>query len=120
MEITKEFKLCSEGDIVSATVSEMCRLLNIIPFEYAMQVRLVYLDGTIIPQEIVKLTNDDILASFQNTVWNLTAVSLEASIPNSLAVPHMISDVFKNLMFIGAGADYKCDILEKIKNQASQ
>jgi len=41
----------------------MCRLLNIIPFEYALEVLMVYNDGLIIPKEIVKLSSEDVISS---------------------------------------------------------
>lgn len=119
LEIVKEHTLCVAGEVVSATVSAMCRMLNIIPFEYAMELRYVLLGDTLIPKEIISLTNDDILDGFKEGVKQLTAVSLGAAIPNSLAVPHMIKDSFKMLMAIGMEADYKFKALEDAINQAA-
>ena len=90
----------------------MCRLLNIVPFEYAMKVRIVYNKGTIIPKEVVQMTPESVLVDFQVAVRNLTAVSLEVSLPNALSVPHMLSEVFRNMLYIGASADLKFDALE--------
>jgi len=55
LEIVKEFHLCKTGDLVTETISHMCRMLNIIPFQYAMEVKFVYLNGSIIPQEVVNI-----------------------------------------------------------------
>ena len=60
LEVTKDFKLCTEGEIVSATVSHMCRMLDIIPFEYAMEVRLVFNKDGLIPKDIVQLSLEDV------------------------------------------------------------
>lgn len=53
IEITKDFNLCKKGEIVTETVSQMCRLLNIIPFHYALSIKVVYLEGCIIPNELL-------------------------------------------------------------------
>ncbi len=113
LEVVKDFKLCSTGELVTATVSHMCRLLNIIPFEYSLAVKLVYNDGLIIPKEIIQLNPEDIQAGIMAATTNLTAISLEAGLPNSLAAPQMLMNTFKNILFLGAGADLKFPALEK-------
>lgn len=107
LEIIKDFLLCEKGTLVTETVSHMCRMLGIIPFEYAMELQFVYVDGNIIPQEIISLTPEDIIKGFSEASTALTAISLGAGLPNSLSVPHMITGVFKNLLSIGISADYK-------------
>ena len=119
LEIIKEHTLCEKGEVVSATVSAMCRMLNIIPFEYAMELKYVLLGETLIPKEVIALTDEDILGGLTENVKQITAVALGAGIPNSLSVPHMIKDSFKMLMAIGMEADYKFKALEDALNQAA-
>lgn len=123
LEIIKDFLLCQKGDIVTETVSHMCKMLGIVPFEYAMELQFVYLDGQIIPQEIISMTNDDITDGIKNTVSALASISLGANLINSLSAPHMITNTFKNLMSIGISSDYKFKQLTEAleaKNNAPQ
>lgn len=60
-----------------------------------------------------------ILDSFKDSVRNLTSVSLGAYLPNNLSVPHMLGEVFKNVLFIGASADLKFDALNKALESAT-
>jgi len=55
---------------------------------------------------------EDVLSSFKNTVTCLTGCSLEAGLPNELSVPHMLMEAFKNVLYLGAGADLKFAELE--------
>ena len=48
----------------------------------------------------------------------MTALSLAAPLPNTLSVPHMLSEVFKNVLFMGAASDYKFEALENAMNKA--
>lgn len=107
LEIVKDYLLCGKGDIVTETVSHMCRMLNIIPFEYAMTLRYVFKDGQVIPEDIINMSTDDVLNGFRDTVRQMTSISLGASLPNGLSAPHMLSNVFKNMLSIGLVADYK-------------
>ncbi len=116
LEIIKDFKLCTTGDIVTESVSYMCRLLGIIPFEYALELLFVYKDNHIIPKEVIAMNDEDILQSLRNTYSDLTKISMGANLPNSLSVPHMLRNTFKNVLSIGLGADYKFKALEEAMN----
>ena len=120
IEINKDFKLCGKGEIVSETTSQMCRLLNIIPFEYAMALRVVLLNGQIIPSELIQMGADDILAAFQKGVRDVSALSLEAGLPNALSLPHMIKNTFKTLLSVGLESSYKFKELDQALNAQSQ
>ena len=120
IEIIKDFKLCSKGDIVSETVAAMCKMLNIIPFQYAMALELVYLNGHIIPQEVIQINPSDVDEAIARNLQAVAALSLEAGLPNALSVPHMIMGAFKNVLALGLAADLKFEALEKaLSSQAS-
>lgn len=119
LEIVKEYKLCSKGEIVSETVSAMCRLLNIIPFEYALKMKLVYLNGKIIPEDFINFDSSKVIGLFQSNAKLVTAVSLEAGLPNALSIPHMIMQTFKSLLAVGMEGNYKFKELEGALNSQS-
>lgn len=114
LEIIKDAKLCSKGDIVTETVAAMCKLMNIIPFQYAMELRLVYLNGQIIPEEVIQIKPSDVDEAIAANLRAIAALSLEAGLPNALSVPHMITNAFKSVLAVGLAADLKLDILEKL------
>lgn len=101
LEITKDHKLCSKGELVSETVSSMCRMLGIIPFEYALKIRKVFVNGNIIPEEVINFDTNKVIALFQQNVSLVAAVSLEAGLPNALSIPHLMINTFKSLLAVG-------------------
>jgi large subunit ribosomal protein LP0 len=107
IEVTKDYKLCSVGEMVSETVSAMCRLLNIIPFEYVMSLDWVYTDGELIPKEVIDMPEDQVIQSLKENVLYMTALSVESGLPNTLSVPHFIVNSFKYLMAIGLEGGYE-------------
>ena len=119
LEIVKEFKLCGKGQIVSETTSAMCRLLGIVPFEYALKIRFVFLNGHIISEEFVNFDSSKVIASFQQNVALLSAVSLEASLPNALSIPHMMMNTFKSLMAVGMEGNFKFKELEQAMSSSA-
>lgn len=116
LEITKDIKICTKGDLVTESVSYMCRLLSIIPFEYAMTLKFVYTDGNIIPEEIISMTPQSLLSGIQESVKCLTSISMAVHLPNSLSVPHMVMDAFKKMLHLGLASGYSFKQLEDVKN----
>merc|ERR1719469_1831655 len=107
IEVVKDFKLCSKGELVSETVSAMCRLLNIIPFEYSMELEWVFSSGQLIPQSVIEMSDEQLMENFSANVLSMTALSIEAGLPNKLSVPHFIMNSFKYLMAIGIEGGYE-------------
>lgn len=116
IEIVKDIKICSKGEIVSENVAAMCRMLNIVPFEYGMKVQDVYLNKQFIPTDIINLPEDSVIENFKNAISSLTAISVEAGLVNALSTPHIISNVFKAVLAIGLEANIKMPILESMKS----
>lgn len=114
LEIQKDAKICTKGELVTETVSAMCRMLNIIPFEYGMKIQDVYLNQQFIPKDIIDLPADSIGKSFENVVRDITSLSLEANLVNELSMPHALSGAFKSVLSIALGADIKLPILDKL------
>ena len=119
LEIVKEFKLCGKGDLVTETVSAMCRLLNIIPFEYAMKMKSVYIAGEIIPEEFINFDSSAIINLFQQNAKLVTALSLEANISNALSIPHLVLNTFKTLLAVGIEGNVKFQQLDDALNSKS-
>lgn len=119
LEIIKEFKLCEKDAIVTETVAAMCRLLNIIPFEYCLKLKNVYLAGSLIPENYINFSTDKVVSIFQDNARLISALSLEANLVNSLSIPHMIVNTFKTLMAVGIEADFKFKELTAALNSTS-
>ena len=116
LEIIKEHRLCSKGEIVSETVSSMCRLLNIIPFEYALKMKSVYINGNVLGEDVINFDQNKLLSIFQHNAQLVTAVSLEAGLPNALSIPHMMVNTFKSLLAVGSEAGFKFKELDNALN----
>ena len=115
IEVTKDYKLCAKGELVSETVSAMCRLLDIIPFEYSMQIDWVYANCQLIPKSVIDMEDDEIMNGFVENIRFMTALSVEAGLPNSLSVPHFVVNAFKYLMAIGEEGGYEFKELKEAK-----
>jgi len=120
IEVTKDYKLCAKGEYVSETVSSMCRMLNIIPFEYGMELEWVFSEGLLIPKEIINMTDDVILSNLRANVGFVTGLSLEANIPNSLSVPHFMVNSFKCLLAVGLEGGYEFKQLKEAQESLAK
>jgi len=116
IEINKEVRIITKGEKVSEGATQMCKLLQIVPFEYSLTFKYVYIDGIVLDESIIEMPVEDILSSFQNYAGFVTALSMGADIPNSLSVPQFIVNGFKSLLAIGMESGYEFEALRAAKD----
>lgn len=119
LEIQKDTKICSKGEVVSETIVHMCKMLDIVPFTYGMTINDVYLNKQFIPKEVIDMPADGFSKSFENIARELSAVSLEAGLINELSAPHVLQGVFKSLLAIAIGGDVKLPAIEELKKASA-
>jgi len=113
IEINKEVQIITKGEKVTEGATQMCKILQIVPFEYSLTFQYVYIEGVILDQEIIEMPLSKVTSAFEEYAGFLTALSLGADIPNSLSVPQFIANGFKNLLCIGVSSGYEFDALKQ-------
>ena len=106
IEITKDFKCCTEGKKVKASEAALLKKLNFKPFMYGMKITNVYDDGAFLPKEVINMNPDDLVEKFQNGARNIAALSLEAGYPIEATIPIIIGSAFKNIAALSIESGY--------------
>jgi len=107
IEINKEVRIITKGEKVTEGATQMCKLLQIVPFEYSLSFQYVFIDGVVLDQDIIEMPLDKITDAFEQYAGFLTALSLGADIPNALSVPQFLANGFKTLLAIGSESGYE-------------
>merc|ERR1711920_771009 len=118
IEISKEVKIITKGEKVTEGATQLCKLMQIVPFEYSLTFQKVYIDGVVLDQDIIEMPMSQITEQFGKFAGYLTAASLGANIPNSLSVPQFIANGFKTMLAIGSESGYSFRQLEDAMNAA--
>jgi len=116
LEIQKEIHVIKKGEKVTAAGAELCRLLDIKPFTYKLLMKKIWLNGSILEEDMINIKPEDILSTFTSHVKTLTGLSLGAGLPNALSVPHMIANGFKDILAIGMATGLKFKQLEQAQS----
>jgi len=106
IEILSQTRMCQEGERVGASEATLLAMLNIMPFSYGLQVKMVYDNGSLYQPSILDITDDDIRAKFIEGAAIVTMVSLAIGYPTAASVPHMVTNAFRNLLAIALETDY--------------
>lgn len=120
IEITKEYMVCTKGEIVTNSQSVLLRKLNIMPFEYGMEVTKVYQEGNILTADVVSLTPADIIEKFKAGASNIVGLSLELGFVNQASAPQFLISAFKNILAISMETDYKIAELDNLSAAPAQ
>jgi len=119
IEINKDVKIITKGEKVAEGATQMCKLLQIVPFEYSLSFQYVWLNGDVLTQEIIEMPLSDITDKFKSYAGLLTGLSLGANIPNSLSAPQFIVNGFKKLLAIGMESGYEFAQLKAAKDASA-
>eukprot|EP00825_Cyclidium_porcatum_P024460 TRINITY_DN2687_c0_g1_i1.p1 TRINITY_DN2687_c0_g1~~TRINITY_DN2687_c0_g1_i1.p1 ORF type:complete len:329 (+),score=95.42 TRINITY_DN2687_c0_g1_i1:286-1272(+) len=107
IEIIKDYQVCAKGKLIGSSEVALLSKLNLKPFFYNMKVIAAYNNGAILGEDIISLSTESILKTFQSAVSNVTGLSMESGIPTQLSAPHLISNAFKNIAAIGLNINYQ-------------
>jgi len=119
IEIINDFPILTKGQKVGASEANLLGKLSVKPFQYGLVIKTVYDNGSVYDAKILDITDDDILAKFQNAARKVAAVSLATGIPTVAALPHVIARGFKNVLSVSLGADFPIKQTELLKSAAS-
>merc|ERR1711862_142978 len=114
IEINKEVQIITKGEKVSEGATQMCKILQIIPFEYSLTFQYVYIDGVVLDQSIIEMPLENVQEAFESYCGFLTARSLGGDIPNALSVPQFLANGFKTCLAIGSESGYEFDALKQV------
>merc|ERR1712050_223669 len=120
IEVVKPVKIITKGEKVGEGATQMCKILNIVPFEYALGFKFVYLDGVLFDEAVLEMDLSNLVGTFTKLQSYVTAISVGAAIPNQLSVPHFVKNGFKLLAAIGMESEYSFKELEDLKNNACE
>lgn len=113
IEIVKEEHIIKQGEKCGASAVALLQKLNIKPFEYGIQLRMVYEQGSVFDAKVLDITDDALMEKFGAGVSNVAAFSREIGIPTEPALPHMFADAFKNITGLCADIDFDFPEMEK-------
>lgn len=106
IDIITDKKVITEGLKVEASQVALLEKLKIRPFAYKMSVKHVYDNGQIFSANILKISNEGILKSFQGAIQNIASISLATGYITKPAIPHMISNAFRNCVAVTLETDF--------------
>lgn len=115
IEILNDVKLIKVGDKVGASEATLLNMLGISPFEYGLEIEMVYDNGTVFELDILNITDNDIRSKFLECVSNVSSLSLAIGYPTLASVPHSLVNGFKNLLSIAAVTEIEFEQAKTMK-----
>merc|ERR1719198_1505429 len=105
IELVSEFKILTLGEKVSASGAVLLGKLGIRPFEYKIEVEMVYQDASVFSAAVLDISEAVLITKFIAGVANMAAFSREIGIPTECGLPHMFGNAFKNVAALVADID---------------
>lgn len=115
IEIINDVELLKEGQKIDASQAALLQKLEITPFEYGLVPKLVFDNGSLFEPAVLDISEEQIVATFQNCVKQTACVSLVLNMPTVASVPYSILLAFTNMLAVAASTDHSFKEAEEIK-----
>merc|ERR1719463_849457 len=115
IELISAFRILSKGEKVSASAAVLLQKLSIKPFEYKMEVEMVYQAGSVFPAAVLDISDTVLIQKFMSGVSNMAAFSREVGIPTEAGLPHAFGNAFKNVAALIADVEFTFKEVEEVK-----
>merc|ERR1719506_1806224 len=115
IELISDFQILTVGEKVSASAAVLLTKLSIRPFNYKMQVEMVYQDGCVFPAAVLDISDDVLIGKFLAGVNNMAAFSREIGIPTEAGLPHAFGNAFRNVAALIADVSFTFKEVESVK-----
>merc|ERR1719394_270020 len=115
IELISAFQILKKGEKVSASAAVLLTKLGFKPFDYKMEVEMVYQNGGVFPAAVLDIQDSVLIQKFMAGVANMAAFSREIGIPTEAGLPHAFGNAFRNVAALVADLDFTFKEVEKVK-----
>jgi len=116
IEIINDCTVIKEGEKVGSSEAALLQKLNVKPFQYGLAIHYVF-EGGVFPPDVLKITDDSLMATFAAGVGEVAAICLGAGYPTEASIKHMIGAGFKNVLAVAMEAEfYEFEWAKKVKD----
>jgi large subunit ribosomal protein LP0 len=115
IELTSEFPILKVGGKVSVSEQVLLTKLGVKPFEYGMEVHMVFQDATVFDAAVLDISDSVLIGKFMAGVANMAAFSREVGIPTEAGLPHAFGNAFKNVAALVGDIDFTFKEVEEVK-----
>ncbi|KAL5962231.1 60S acidic ribosomal protein P0 [Taenia solium] len=115
IEILNDVPLIKKGQKVGQSEAVLLKMLKINPFDYGLQIRQVFDQGSVYGPEVLDITPEQILEKFNRAATNVTAFGLGLGYPTFTNIGYIVANGFKDLLAISVATDYTFKESEQIK-----
>merc|ERR1719421_2395604 len=115
IELITNFQILKTGEKVSASAAVLLTKLGIKPFEYKMEVQMVFQDGGVFDAAVLDISDTVLITKFMSGVSNMAAFSREVGIPTQAGLPHAFGNAFKNVAALVSDIEFTFKEVEEVK-----
>jgi len=115
IELITAFPVLKIGEKVSPGAAVLLAKLGIKPFEYGMEVQMVFQDGAVFSAAVLDISDSVLIEKFMAGVSNMAAFSRELGIPTEAGLPHMFGNAFRNVASLVSDIEFTFKEVEDVK-----
>ncbi|KAM0679822.1 ribosomal protein P0 (A0) (L10E) [Glugoides intestinalis] len=113
IDLVADHKLLSSGDSVSISNAKLLKMLNILPFEFGLDIIKVFENNESYGKELLDITEEVVSESIKDAVCLLAAVSLGSNTTTEVSVPFELKNAFADIAKLSLATGFN---IQEFKN----
>ncbi|KAL6120612.1 hypothetical protein NUSPORA_02628 [Nucleospora cyclopteri] len=106
IELAVSHKLVGAGEIVGISEANLLVMLNIMPFNYGLDILKVFEGKEIYDKKVLAVTQEEVEESFKQTIGLIACISLGTDTLTDASIPYEIMAANAEIKKVAAGVDY--------------
>ncbi|ELA42616.1 uncharacterized protein VICG_00368 [Vittaforma corneae ATCC 50505] len=106
IDLANDHKLLSGGDIVSISNARLLTMLNILPFEFGLDIIKIFESDEVYDKKLLQITEEDVTSILQEAIGIVAAISLGSSTSTEASVPFEIRNAFADIVKISLATGF--------------
>jgi large subunit ribosomal protein LP0 len=106
IDLVSDHKLLSAGDAVRISDAGLLKLLNILPFEFGLEIMQCFEGSEVFTKEILLIGDNEISEIIADSVSTIAAFSLGAGITTACSVPFEVKNAFYEVAKVSLATEF--------------
>lgn len=106
IDVALDHVLVKSGEIVGISEANLLNLLNIMPFEFGLDIIKVFENGEMYPKDLLLIDDESVEKQIKESISMLAAISLGTGVVTEASLPYDINNAYTDILKISLGSGF--------------
>lgn len=106
IDVALDHVLVKKGDTVGIAEANLLNMLNIMPFEFGLEILKIFENGEVYTKDLLLITEECIEKQLKESISMIAALSLGAGVVTEASLPYEINNAYSEILKVSLGCGF--------------